>query len=171
MSILDGKRLVTHSAPRTYGDQLPGRYPHYKDGVEEEWTRTEAKAIRGLAAGYSPQTVAKKLHLKLRTVRRWMGSPYFMMEVQRLADHYLFRFRPKVLEAVAVRAIEGSPQHARLFLLVTKDLKDEQTQTVKASLVHSYSEDEIPPERLDDVLEEELERFLGEKSDEGETQR
>jgi hypothetical protein len=162
MSILDDEPLVTHKAPKTYGDQLPGRFPNYKDGVEEKWTRTEAKAIRGLAAGYHPETVARQLHLRPKTIKGWMGNPHFMTEVQKLTDHYVFKYRAKVLETVALRAIAGSPQHAKLYLMLTRDLKD--GTEVRAAHIHARSSDgldDLNPDQLDDALERELE-LMGE---------
>lgn len=157
MSILDDGPLATHRAPRTVGDQLPG-HPAYKDGVEEKWNRKEAKAIRGLAAGYAINQVAEACGIKRKTLRRWMGNPYFMMEVQKLADHNVFRYRAAVLGTVARRAIAGSAQHARLYLLVTKDLKDD--PIVKTSPTHGMDKlDDMAPPQLDAELLSELEKL------------
>lgn len=158
MSILDRDELVTSGRPRSYGDQLPnkaGDRPRYKDGLEDNWTYKEAKAIRGLASGYRPETVARKLHVKMTTMNRWMGNPYFMMEVQRLADHYLFKYRPKVLETVALRAIAGSAQHARIFLQVSRDLTpdDGRTPNKPNDDVLSGLTDEELDERLRGLVE------------------
>lgn len=163
MSIIDGGTLPTTRKPKTLGDQLPGKYPEYKDGVEEKWTRKEAKAIRGLAAGYHPNVVAKKCRIKIKTLEGWMGNPYFMMEVQSLVDHNVFRFRAAVLETVARRAIAGSSQHARLFLQVTKDLKSEEGPQ-KNLHIHQEGQpgEDVPtPEEMDTALMSELEKFLG----------
>jgi hypothetical protein len=160
MSILDDGPLGT-AAPKTYGDQLPGRKIVYKDGVEEKWTVREAKAIRGLALGYSKNDVCKKCRLLPRTLREWMGNPYFMMEVTRLTDHNVFRFRARVLETVALRAIAGSPQHARLYLQVTKDLRDESGPQKHIHIPGKSEFDHVTPEEIDEQLTREINKLTG----------
>lgn len=162
MSILDDGPLVTHRTPKTEGDQLPGKRPHYKDGVEEKWTKREANAIRGLAAGYHPNQVRELCRLKEKTLNGWMGNPYFMMEVQKLADHNLYRFRPAVIAATARRAIAGSSQHARIYLQMTRDLKDESFVKTANVNFNKDSLDELNPEQLDREMEAELNKLMGE---------
>lgn len=158
MSILDGKKLAT------YGDQLPrsgGTKPKYRDGVSRKWTFRQSQAIRALAEPnryYSLKTVAKAVGISLRLLKRWMGNPHFMLEVQRLADHMIFRYRPKVLGACAKRAIAGNPQAMRLFLQATGDLRDE--SYVKQTSVSHQVQDGL--ENLDEQeIHEELLKELG----------
>ena len=159
MSILDKGKLATQMQPRTIGDQLPGRAREpYKDGVEEKWTDRESKAIRGLAAGYHPSTVAKRCRISDKTLEIWMGNPYFMAAVITLTDHSIFRYRAAVLESLARRAIAGSAPHIRLFMLFTKDLDDSSLKQPAGK--HADEFDKIPPERVDDKLLEELEKSI-----------
>ena len=146
MSLLDGKKLLSH------GDQLPrstGKKLKYRDGVKHRWTFRQAQAIRALAEPnrlYSLKAVAKAVGISIKLLKRWMGNPYFMLEVQKLADHMIFRYRPKVLGAVAKRAIGGNPQMARLYLQATGDLRDE--QYVKQTSVSHQVQDGL--ENMDD---------------------
>lgn len=143
-------------APITLGDKLPSwKKIHHKDGVEEKWNLKEAAAIRGLASGYSAKEVCTKLRLLPKTLRRWMGNPFFMTEVKKLSDHYLFEDRPAVLKAVGMKARQGSAQHARLYLMVTGDLRTEaptRTRPVDPSAdLDSKSTEELDSDLVDAV--------------------